>query len=265
MFTKRSLALSGKYIVSSNEIEKFNNKGHILLKGVACKNEINLYKPYLNKLMENVKQQNKPLDERKNTYNRAFLQSMNLWKNDRNLKEFILAKRFAGIAAALLETDNVRLYYDSALFKEPGGDATPIHVDPFLIDSQKVITMWMPLVDLNEGLKSLFFLSGSHKLSDGNTSPIRIINKAVRQKLPMDIYEGMEAGDATFHIGSIVHGAPGNETRKTREILTITYFADGEMLKDPRGNKILESHMVSFFPGLYPGDPAMSKNNPSLL
>lgn len=257
-------SLSENYTLTPNNIKEFTDKGHILLNGVASKSAVDTYRPFIAEKMKEIEQQSLPLFQREDTYKRAFLQSMNLWKHE-TLKKFVLAKRFAGIAAALLQTENVRLYYDSALYKEPGGDATPIHVDPFLISPHKVITMWMPLINLDEGLKSLLFLTGSHKLFEDGNSSIRIINKAIRRNLPMDNYEDMEVGDATFHIGSIVHGAPDNPTKKMREVLTVTYYADGENLKTPNGNKILETHLTDFFPSLKPGDLAKSKNNPLLL
>lgn len=257
-------SFSENYSLTPNNIEEFTNKGHILLRGVASKSMVETYRPIIFNIMKEIEKQSVPLSQRSDTYKRAFLQSMNLWK-DESLKKIILAKRFAGIAAALLQTENVRLYYDSALYKEPGGDATPIHIDPFLINPHKVITMWMPLINLDEGLKSLIFLTGSHKFFENGIPPIRIINQAIRKNLLLESYEGMERGDATFHIGSIVHGAPDNPTKKMREVLTITYYADGESLNKPNGNKILETHLTDFFSGLKPGDTAKSKSNPLIL
>ncbi|MEH6989590.1 phytanoyl-CoA dioxygenase family protein [Cytobacillus firmus] len=257
-------SLYENFTLTPDNIIDFANNGHILLRGVVKKSDVDTYRPFIAEKMKEIEQQSLPLSQREDTYKRAFLQYMNLWKYE-TIKKFILAKRFAGIAAALLQTKNVRLYYDSALYKEPGGDATPIHVDPFLINPHKVITMWMPLINFDEGLKSLQFLTGSHKLFEDGNSSIRTINKAIRRNLPMANYEDMEVGDATFHIGSIVHGAPYNPTKKMREVLTVTYYADGENLKTTNGNKILESHLVDFFPGLKPGDLAKSKNNPLIL
>ena len=53
-------------------------------------------------------------------------------------------------AAHLLGVDGVRLSHDQALFKEPGGGRTPWHQDQcyWPLDTDKTITMWMPLVDV---------------------------------------------------------------------------------------------------------------------
>jgi hypothetical protein len=57
--------------------------------------------------------------EDRDTYGKAFLQTMNLWDVDEDVKKFTLAKRFAKIAADLLGVEKVRIYHDQALYKEP--------------------------------------------------------------------------------------------------------------------------------------------------
>ena len=103
--------------------------------------------------------------EDRDTYGKAFLQIMNLWARDEKVRKFVMAKRFAKIAADLLGVKNVRIYHDQALFKEPGGGPTPWHQDQYYwpIDTHNTITMWMPLVDINVDMGMLTFASGSHK------------------------------------------------------------------------------------------------------
>ena len=56
------------------------------------------------------------------------------------------------------------IYHDQALFKEPGGGHTPWHQDQFYwpFDTEKTITMWMPLADLDPRVGSMTFATGSH-------------------------------------------------------------------------------------------------------
>ena len=42
----------------------------------------------------------------------------------------------------------------------------------------------------------------------------------------------MNAGDATFHFGWTVHGAPKNSTQKMREAIIVSYFEDGTRLSE---------------------------------
>ena len=74
--------------------------------------------------------QSKPLGER-STYDRAFLQVMNLWERSPLVGRFVMGQRLARIAAELLEVAGVRLYHDQSLYKEPGGGITPAHADQY--------------------------------------------------------------------------------------------------------------------------------------
>ena len=102
--------------------------------------------------------------EERDTYGKAFLQIMNFWKVDENVRKFTLAKRFAKVAADLLGVENVRIYHDQALYKEPGGGFTPWHQDQYYwpLSTTNTITMWMPLIDITVDMGMLTFASNSH-------------------------------------------------------------------------------------------------------
>ena len=72
--------------------------------------------------------ESRPLEER-STYERAFLQVMNLWERSALVREFVLGKRLGRIAADLLEVDGVRLCHHQSLYNEPRGFS--IVDDPF--------------------------------------------------------------------------------------------------------------------------------------
>ncbi|NCA19608.1 MAG: hypothetical protein EBS86_00515 [Crocinitomicaceae bacterium] len=105
---------------------------------------------------------NRPLNER-DTYGKAFIQSANICQYDPNVAAFVYARRFARVAAELLECDGVRLYHDQALYKEPGGGFTPWHQDQVYwpLDTTKTITMWMPLVDVPSNIGGMTFADQS--------------------------------------------------------------------------------------------------------
>ncbi len=101
--------------------------------------------------------------EDRDTYGKAFLQLLNLWRVDDSVRQFVFAGRFAEVAARLLGVKAVRLYHDQALFKEAGGGRTPCHQDQFYwpFDSDQTVTLWMPLIDITADIGSMTFASGS--------------------------------------------------------------------------------------------------------
>jgi hypothetical protein len=207
--------------------------------------------------------------ESRDTYGKAFLQVTNLWTHDEAVKRFVFERQFAQIAADLLGVEKVRLYHDQALFKEPGGGHTPWHQDKFYwpLDTERMITMWMPLVDVDEPMGLIRFASGSHL--GGSVENLEISEESEdfyaryldRMSFPIAGPTHMKAGDATFHFGWTIHSAGGNLSERMREVMTVIYFADGARITEPK-SKYQQADLAAWFPGQQPGDVAASRLNP---
>lgn len=124
------------------KVQEFRNNGHTLIEGVLKSHEASIYREAINKAAYAFNTEKRALDKR-DTYGRAFLQIMNLWEVDEKVRQFTLARRFGKIAADLLGVDNVRLYHDQALYKEPGGGFTPWHQDQYYwpLNTDRTVTM----------------------------------------------------------------------------------------------------------------------------
>ena len=116
--------------VSEENIKEFRKKGHTLTRGLLSKEEVEAYHEIIRNAAEKFNTERRKMEER-DTYGKAFLQIMNLWRNDDAVKKFVMSKRFAKVAADLLGVKNVRIYHDQALYKEPGGGPTPWHQDQY--------------------------------------------------------------------------------------------------------------------------------------
>ncbi len=263
--------LDSKYKITKKQTETFQNKGHILLKNVASKDDISHFQPIINKACKKHNPETRKLEER-DTYGKAFLQTMNLWQVDEEVKKFVFAKRFAQIAADLLGVEKVRLYHDQALFKEPNGGHTPWHQDQYYwaLDTDKTITMWMPLVDITKEMGMLTFASGSNlegyieakEISDFTEELFE--QYVIEKQFLIETPKFMKAGDAMFHSGLTIHSAPENQSEtKMREVMTIIYFADGTKVSKPN-NKHQEADRVKWLGSIEPGELAASELNPVL-
>lgn len=272
MSTKAALPdLDNEIKIPQEKIKEFRENGHTLINHILSKEEVGVYEPLIVKAATKYNTERRKLTER-DTYGKAFLQIMNLWRHDADVKKFVLAKRFARIAADLMGVKNVRLYHDQALFKEAGGGPTPWHIDQYYwpLDTPNTITMWMPLVDIQVEMGMLTFASGSHKkeftfqheISDDSeeevSSYVKENNFAVTRAV------SMHAGDATFHYGHTIHGAPGNNSKLMREVMTIIYFADGAKITEP-SNKWQRNDREKWLMNGTAGKKAASELNPLLL
>lgn len=272
MNTKTKLPdLDNEIKISREQIKEFQKNGHTLVHHILSTEEVKAYEPVIVKAAERYNTEKRKLEER-DTYGKAFLQIMNLWRHDDQVKKFVLAKRFAKIAADLMGVKNVRLYHDQALFKEAGGGATPWHIDQYYwpLDTPNTITMWMPLVDIQVEMGMLTFASGSHnkeftfshEISDDSEKEVSTYIK--ENNFPVTRAGSMKAGDATFHYGHTIHGAPGNDSTSMREIMTIIYFADGARITAPT-NKWQANDLKTWLMDSKVGEKATSELNPLLL
>lgn len=263
--------LSNPYPLEDRRKAEYRENGFVLLRGVCSKEEVSAYREAITAATYRYNNERRPVEER-DTYGRAFLQIPNLWTKEEDVRSFVFAKRFARIAAELMGVKAVRLYHDQALYKEAGGGPTPWHQDFYYwpLDSSNSITLWMPLVDVTEDMGTMIFASGSQK--EGYLGAFEISDRSeefftqfVAKKGYTLVPAGaMSAGDATFHSGATLHSAPGNTSNATREAMTIIYFADGVKIMDHPDNPNRLRDLQTWFPGVKPGEPAVSSLNPLL-
>ena len=271
MSTIQLPSLSKKISIAPEQIEEFRKNGHTLTRNIISREELAPYRQAILEATEKFNTEKRKMEDR-DTYGKAFLQIMNLWTRDENVRKFVMAKRFGKIAADLLGVRNVRIYHDQALFKEAGGGPTPWHQDQYYwpIDTHDTITMWMPLVDINVDMGMLTFASESQKngsifdyeISDESESEF---DKYVREKqFEISRANTMKAGDATWHYGFTIHNAPGNNSDTMREVFTIIYIADGAKITQPT-NSYQEADLKTWLLSKEVGSPADSELNPLVL
>ena len=260
--------LAPTYTVSPDQARDYLRDGHILLRTLLTAGEAAHFRQVIVEAARRYNTETRKMEER-DTYGKAFLQIMNLWRKDAGVQKFTLAQRFAKIAADLMGVERVRIYHDQALFKEPGGGPTPWHQDQYYwpIDTTNTVTMWMPLVDISVEMGMLTFASGSQEsgflgnleISDESEE---VLGDIVRDKgYPITRAEVMSAGDATFHTGWTLHCAPGNASDQLREVMTIIYVADGARVTEPQ-NKNQEADRQTWLLSTEPGELVASELNP---
>lgn len=260
--------LNEDYALSQAQYEQYEKDGHIMIRNLASRSLIDAYRLFIVEEVKKLNKETRPLEER-DTYGKAFIQISNLWEESLAVKPFVFARRFAKLAAELMGVSGVRMYHDQALFKEPGGGHTPWHQDQIYwpVDTDKTITLWMPLVDIPNEVGSMTFASGSHKkgyiskmvISDQSHKSLK--EYIEKENLPQVHYGAMSAGDATFHAGWTLHSAPGNPTPNMREVMTVIYVAEDARVLEPDSNA-RKADLAKWMPGLQPGDRLHSPLNP---
>ncbi|MXY56934.1 MAG: phytanoyl-CoA dioxygenase family protein [Gammaproteobacteria bacterium] len=260
--------LSRTYRLSSKQVQRYRRDGHVFLPQLLPRDSITPYREAIVATADRHSREMRPLEDR-DTYGKAFLQIFNLWTLDETVRRFVQAPCFAEVAARLLGVERVRLYHDQALFKEAGGGITPWHQDQYYwpLDTEHTITLWMPLVDIEENMGMMQFASRAHRLGYITNKGISDDSEAFYERFVTD--KGLDisevrtarAGDASFHAGWALHRAPPNQSRVRREVMTVIYFADGARITDPVRPEA-RGDLRAWLGDLPPGAPAATILNP---
>ena len=259
--------LHSHYPLQPEHIERFARDGFIKLKDVLSAQTLAHFGAEITRLTLALNTQTRALDER-STYDKAFLQVMNLWEHSALVKEFVLGRRLGRIAADLLQVSGVRLYHDQALYKEPGGGITPAHADQYYwpLSSDRCITAWVPLQAVPEPMGPLGFWAGSQAVEFGrdlgisDESEDKITANMARHGFVFDS-GAFDLGEVSFHLGWTFHKAGANHSQHPRAVMTVIYM-DEAMRLAPALSPAQANDRDQWCPGVQPGDLIATPKNP---
>lgn len=264
-----SKLLDQPYPLPAEAIAFFQKNRYIKLKNVLDADTLAYYGERISQKVAELNTNDQPLDQR-DTYGKAFLQIMNLWRQDPVIKEFVFSKRLAQIAAELMQVDGVRMYHDQALYKEAGGGITPWHADQYYwpLNTDKTITAWIPLQAVPLEMGPLEFSAGSHVIVEGRELAIGDDSETkIQQKLRVTdfkhVIEPFDLGEVSFHSGWVFHRAGANQSEHLRKVMTVIYMDKDMLLKQPENeNQIADWN--TWCPGAVVGEVIDTPINPIL-
>lgn len=266
---KLSAELGEPFALPAGAIEYFRAEGYVKLKKLFSPELLKFYGEAITRQVVRLNTLTKPMAER-STYERAFLQVMNLWTKDEICRQFSFGKRLARVAAQLMGVKGVRIYHDQALYKEAGGGFTPWHADQYYwpLSNDNTCTAWVPLQTTPLEMGPLAFAARSRRLGFGRDLEISDESEArIREMLGAEKFtyleEAYELGEISFHSGWTFHRAGGNSSPQARAVMTVIYMEDGIRLVKPR-NKHQQQDWEAWLPGCKIGEIANSKLNPVL-
>lgn len=259
--------LHAPFSLPADAVDRFAADGFVTLRGVLPRDLLEDYGATITRLTLQLANPLVPLAER-STYDKAFLQVMNLWEADSRVREFVLGRRLARIAAELLGVDGVRLYHDQSLYKEPGGGITPAHADQYYwpLASDRVVTAWIPLQDVPLDRGPLGFYAGSHREAFGRDLAIsdeseREITRHLESRGFDFIEQPFALGDVSFHLGWTFHRAAPNRSGEARSVMTIIYMDRAMRLAEP-ANEMQRGDWRNWCPGAVAGEVIATPKNP---
>ncbi|MFO0299539.1 MAG: phytanoyl-CoA dioxygenase family protein [Pseudomonadota bacterium] len=259
--------LDAPYRLDPGQIAQFRRDGFIKLKHVLGAATLAHYGAEITRLTVELNTEQRPLAER-STYDRAFLQVMNLWEKSPLVGRFVMGRRLGRIAAGLLEVDGVRLSHDQSLYKEPGGGITPAHADQYYwpLASDRTVTAWIPLQPVPPEMGPLGFYARSQSvefgrdLGIGDESEDRISANMVRHGFEF-AGGAFDLGEVSFHLGWTFHKAGANTSDRPRSVMTVIYM-DAAMRLVPALNAVQANDRDQWCPGAREGEVIATRKNP---
>jgi len=192
-----------------------------------------------------------------------------LWTHNDKFKKFVLESEAAEIAAELMGSSKINMFFDHLLVKEPGSvEPTPWHQDgPYWkVKGEQVCSIWFALDDVTEASGGVRYVKGSHatgkryrpKSFSGTgedvyeKSGLEILPDIDNTVPPEDIicYD-LKPGDCLIHHFNTIHGATGNKSSNIRRRGYATRWTGDDVVWDPR----IGTAEVMSDPGLNAGDP----------
>ena len=191
---------------------------------------------------------------------KSFVKARNLHRHSAAVAKLVSSPRVAALASAALGGKTVRLYQDTAFFKEPGDMESSWHQDSAAtpLDTDRFVTVWLALDPwpIGVGGGALTFASGSHRAKQPPSLrkiPLAQRVQSMRHMSDADITaagwnistdlrpgftftpkaaklrpdDAMLGGDASVHLGWTYHRAGTNMGSTPRCAIAISYFADG--------------------------------------
>jgi len=261
--------LDAPYALAPEKIRSYRENGFVTLKNVLSPETIAAYAPEITRKVHELNTLHLPMEQR-TTYQKAFLQVMNLWTKSDVVKEFVFSKRLARIAAELMGTAGVRMYHDQALYKEGKGGFTPWHADQYYwpLASTHTVTAWIPLQKTPMELGPLAFAPKSHRHDLGRDLEISDQSEAKIEKRLLaanlgQVEEPFELGEVSFHSGWTFHRAGRNLSDRPREVMTVIYMDEDMKLAAPR-NQNQQNDWDTWCPGAKVGELIDTPINPVL-
>jgi ectoine hydroxylase-related dioxygenase (phytanoyl-CoA dioxygenase family) len=209
-----------------------------------------------------------------------------LWLHNPEFRAVAQDSPLPEIAASLMHTKRVRLFYDQLFVKEPGSiEPTPWHQDlPYWpITGEQILSIWIPVDRATPENGVVTYVQGSHRWgrafrpqafgNSGNTDAYRDSSFEPMPDLNRDPQQYtflnwcLDPGDILVHLGLTIHGATGNRSSNARRrALAIRYTGD-DALYTPRPGTFMDIEAVRRYvpvPEISAGSPLGGKLFPQV-
>ena len=215
-------------------MNQFDQEGYLLLEDVFSLDEIESVIESIDPFEEKVTEALRNLDRGKFFISRAeeITFTTHLVMQNELLKKFTKHEVLAGVCQDLIG-DNVRLYWDQAVYKKPGTkDEFPWHQDNgyTFIEPQAYLTCWLALSDTDESNGCPWVMPGLHRLGT-----LKHETTELGFEIPLDGSESvalpLKSGSIAVFSSLTPHRTGPNTSEGVRKSYILQYAPEGAQRK----------------------------------
>jgi len=259
------------YPVSAEDLAAFQRDGAVCLRNVVPKEDVARLREasiaFMNEGRGRTRDGSTDMNAKGRFFSAAFLGAI-----DKRFNDFAANSVLPEVAAQLMETDQVRFYYDQLFIKEPGATSpTAWHNDlpywPLL--GEDILSLWVALTPVSRETSGVQYLAGSHrwntmfraitpdndpKFMDYDLEPCPNYSDPEISRDHEVLSWDLQPGDVLAHHPLTAHGAGGNASASAIRIgLSIRYLGrDVRWSPRPFVMKLPIEPQVA--PGQFPAD-----------
>jgi ectoine hydroxylase-related dioxygenase (phytanoyl-CoA dioxygenase family) len=165
-----------------------------------------------------------------------------MWMRDPEFRALALGSNLPAIAAGVMGSANVNLFYDHLLVKQPGSEVpTKWHNDQnyWPVSGRQICSIWVAFDPVDQLNGRVCFVRGSHLWSERfeamDFTQMQAVPDPDYRPVPdidadPDKYDvvawNLEPGDCVVFSGLCLHAAPGNNTTRMRRAVSVRYVGD---------------------------------------
>ncbi|NKB57697.1 MAG: phytanoyl-CoA dioxygenase [Alphaproteobacteria bacterium] len=260
--------------ITEDEIRTYEEDGIVHLKGLFDADWVERLRGLVDEDMANPGKLCQELTKEGNP-GRFFFDTF-MWTYNDGFKQAVFESPAARIAASVMRSNKVNIFFDQLLIKEPGTtERTPWHHDmPYWpVVGTQICTVWLALDPVTAETGSVEYVKGSHRWGQRYRADAFAGDGRYKEDLPKvpdidtmrDEVELLqfefELGDCTAHHALLVHGAPGNARSDARRRAYVTRWAGADATYYPREN----IQQMMWDPTCAPGAPLDSELWPVVI
>ena len=230
--------------VTEEHVDAYERDGAVCVRGVVPPDQVDFLRDEIEAAVTRQGAGYKNHTARNNSGSGRFVHTFRMSIASEALCEYASTSCLVEVAAALMRSEKVNLFFDQSFVKEPNTpDRTPWHNDlPFWpIRGRQVITTWVALDAVTRTSGAVEFVAGSHlwdrwfqprsfsgKNEHGNNPEFEPVPDIEANRGMYDILSwDLEPGDIVAFNAMTLHGSPGNATSdRRRRGYSVRYTGD---------------------------------------